>query len=348
MTIQAEYNPFLEQLAFLPELQEIDYKYTSISLFSGGGGMDLGFSFAGFKTVFATDIIEQHCQTIAHNFPHTVTLAVNAHDLTGNKIRELTSLEKFDLLIGGPPCQSFSILGNRGSFDDPRGRLVYEYIRLVNETEPQVFVFENVPGLLTVNGGEDWRQLLQYFEQETGYRIYSDVLNSADFGIPQIRRRVFIVGFKNRNTIFEFPKGTHSNSETLFDMEKPAWLPARLALDEVDDLPNQRIRIHGERVKNRYKKIQPGERDKVDHTDRIHPDKPSGTVLVGSKAGGGRPFIHPYIPRHITVREAARLQSFPDWFEFMATDTWNYRAVGNAVPPLLAKAVGKAIQKVLK
>jgi DNA (cytosine-5)-methyltransferase 1 len=90
----------------------------------------------------------------------------------------------------------------------------------------------------------------------------------------------------------------------------------KFALEYVDSLPNHDIRIHGERVRNRYEKIPPGGRDKIDHTDRIYPEKPSGTVLVGSKAGGGRPHIHPYFPRHITVREAARLQSFPDWYKF--------------------------------
>ena len=102
--------------------------------------------------------------------------------------------------------------------------------------------------------------------------------------------------------------------------------PAHLALENTDGLPNHRIRPHGKRVKERYSKLAPGSRDKVDHTDRIDPDRPSGTVLVGSRAGGGRPFIHPHEPRHITVREGARLQSFPDWYIFAGPDTWQYRA----------------------
>jgi len=126
------------------------------------------------------------------------------------------------------------------------------------------------------------------------------------------------------------------------------WIPAKFALEYVDSLPNHDIRIHGERVRNRYEKIPPGGRDKIDHTDRIYPEKPSRTVLVGSKAGGGRPHIHPYFPRHITVREAARLQSFPDWYKFLGTSTAQYRQVGNAVPPLLALAVGKSIEAALK
>ena len=134
----------------------------------------------------------------------------------------------------------------------------------------------------------------------------------------------------------------------MLNQHLPNWLPAKLALEQVENLHNHDIRIHGERVRSRYEKIPPGSRDKVDHTDRIDPEKPSGTVLVGSKAGGGRPHIHPYVPRHITVREAARLQSFPDWYKFLGTSTAQYRQVGNAVPPLLAFAVGKSIQDTLK
>ena len=147
---------------------------------------------------------------------------------------------------------------------------------------------------------------------------------------------------------FPSPRYRDPSSLDLLNQHLPNWLPAKLALEQVENLHNHDIRIHGERVRSRYEKIPPGSRDKVDHTDRIDPEKPSGTVLVGSKAGGGRPHIHPYVPRHITVREAARLQSFPDWYKFLGTSTAQYRQVGNAVPPLLAFAVGKSIQDTLK
>jgi len=112
-------------------------------------------------------------------------------------------------------------------------------------------------------------------------------------------------------------------------------------------LPNHVLRVHSERVSTRYSKIVPGCRDKVDHTDRINPERPSGTVLVGSGKGGGRPFIHPFEHRHITVREAARLQSFPDWWIFQGGPTAQYRQVGNAVPPIMAKAIAKQIARSL-
>jgi DNA (cytosine-5)-methyltransferase 1 len=344
-------NGFLQHLSELPKPTEQQYRFSAISLFCGGGGLDLGLSFAGFESKFATDVERPHCETIAYNFPHTVTLPKDVKELTGEHIREITQTNEYDLLAGGPPCQAFSILGRRNSLQDPRGQLVFEYVRLVTEIQPRAFIFENVPGLLTLNKGEDWRQLLAFFESETRYKLYIQILNSADFGVPQIRKRVFIVGFRSHHTQFEFPMPQYRQPESrdLFtNRELPTWLPAYLALEDVDGLPNHDIRIHGERVRNRYDQIPPGGRDPIDHTDRIHPNRPSGTVLVGSRAGGGRPHIHPFEPRHITVREAARLQSFPDWYIFQSTNTWQYRAVGNAVPPLLAKAVGEQISIALE
>lgn len=343
-------NSYLHQLSSLPKPNELTYTHSLVSLFSGGGGLDLGLSFAGFEPVFSSDIETAHCETVKHNFPDAVVIPSDVCDLTGEKIRQLTQIAEFDLLCGGPPCQAFSILGQRNSFDDPRGKLVFEFARMVIELHPQAFIFENVPGLLNVNGGDDWRQLLEFFRDETQYKIFDSVLNAADFGIPQIRRRVFIVGFQNHDLNFKFPKETHRDYEepvSFLNGNLSNWLPAKFALENVEHLPNQRIRPHGERVRNRYLTVPLGGRDKVDRTDRIHPERPSGTVLVGSKAGGGRPFIHPYEPRHLTVREAARLQSFPDWYEFQNSGTWQYRAVGNAVPPLLAKAIGEKIRSVL-
>ena len=343
-------NTYWEHLHSFSLVKDIQYKYNSISLFSGGGGFDLGLAFSGFDFKFSSDIEEAHCATVKHNFPNCLTLRADVCELNGKEILESIGNNTCDLLSGGPPCQAFSILGQRNSFQDPRGKLVYEYIRLVNEIRPRAFIFENVPGLLTLNGGKDWDELLNFFRVKTGYRIHSMLLNSADFGVPQIRKRIFVVGFESQDSIFEFPCPTHRNpneEKDLFSLPLPPWAPARLALQKVRGLPNHRIRPHGQRVKERYKKVIPGKRDPVDHTDRIDPSRPSGTVLVGSRAGGGRPFIHPYQPRHLTVREAARLQSFPDWYVFQGTETWQYRAVGNAVPPLLARAIGEQIKKAL-
>ena len=344
-------NLYLTRLRSLPRPEVMEHQYALVSLFSGAGGLDLGFAFAGFRTRFASDIEPVHCDTMAKNFPGCVTLPENVKLVTGKQIKERAKLAEIDLVAGGPPCQAFSILGQRNSFEDPRGRLVYEFVRLVTELNPHAFVFENVPGLLTLNGGRDWELLLRYLEAETGYKLFHHVPNAADFGIPQIRRRLFVVGFRSTTAEFEFPAPTHRDPDAqpgLLDYKLPSWLPARLAVEEVDGLPNHRIRPHGTRVTERYRKLRPGSRDRIDHTDRINPERPSGTVLVGSKAGGGRPHIHPTEARHITVREAARLQSFPDWYVLSGTDTWQYRGIGNAVPPLLAKAIGEQISLTMK
>jgi len=173
-------------------------------------------------------------------------------------------------------------------------------------------------------------------------------LNAFQFGIPQYRERVVLVGFRDKNVNFSFPKGPTGPLAMQLTKEMPqTGTPSTWALAGVAGQHNHRIRIHGERVRARYRLIQPGDRDRIDHTDRIDGERPSGTVLVGSGAGGGRPHIHPREDRVITVREAARLQSFPDWYVFQGTPTAQYRQVGNAVPPLMAYEVGKAIREAL-
>lgn len=326
-----------------------DDALTSVSFFSGGGGLDLGLSLAGFNFKYANDEVQYYCDTISHNFPDCITETKDITGVKGEDIKNKLNEDAINLVAGGPPCQSFSILGRRGSFSDLRGQLVFQFARLIQELKPDAFIFENVPGLLTLNKGQDWKNLFYYFEVETGYELYSEILNAADYGVPQIRKRLFIVGFREP-TEFKFPTPTHRapSNMNIVSQVLPEWIPSKLALENVDGLPNHDIRIHGDRVRSRYENIHPGGRDKVDHTDRIDPKRPSGTVIVGSKAGGGRPHIHPYFPRHITVREAARLQSFPDWYKFLGTSTAQYRQVGNAVPPILALAIGKSIKQALQ
>ncbi|ASF45470.1 DNA cytosine methyltransferase [Methylovulum psychrotolerans] len=319
-----------------------------VSVFCGGGGLDLGFSAAGFKPLFSSDVMPSFCETIHRNLGKHI---VESHDITilpGKEVLEKIGVP-VDVVIGGPPCQSFSILGDRKSIGDPRGKLVYEYARFIREIKPKAFLFENVPGILTVNKGEDWGKLLAFFENETGYHIQWTKLNAAWFGVPQIRQRVVAVGFCDEDSFsrFMWPRRTHTDSYLKNELGLQMPREASLAFEDVHCLPNHILRAHGERVTTRYSQVPPGGRDKKDHTDRVHPDHPSGTVLVGSGAGGGRPFIHPFEHRHITVREAARLQSFPDWWVFAGGSTAAYRQVGNAVPPLMAKAVANAIAKAL-
>lgn len=340
-----EYIDSLETLSILNKRNSMGY----VSVFCGGGGLDLGFTAAGFKPLFSSDIEPSFCETVFNNLGKHIVEAYDINTLSGSSVVERVG-QSVDVVIGGPPCQSFSILGSRKSTGDPRGQLVYQYARFIREIGPKAFLFENVPGILTVNKGADWMELLAFFERETGYHIQWTKLNAVWFGVPQFRQRVIAVGFREgeNSKRFKWPCRTHSES-----LEQPEFglhLPRKAgpAFDSVDGLPNHILREHCERVVSRYRLVPQGGRDRKDHTDRVHPGRPSGTVLVGSGAGGGRPFIHPYEPRHITVREAARLQSFPDWWVFAGGPTAAYRQVGNAVPPLMAKAVADRIFKAIR
>lgn len=327
--------------------QEIDYSFNCISLFSGGGGLDLGAHFAGFKSALVSDIIPICTETIKHNLPHVNVYNDDAMDLTPDKVKELSGIEgDIDLIIAGPPCQSFSIMGKRQSLSDPRGKLTIKYFELVVGLKPKAFVFENVPGLMTVNMGEDFDNLLGFIRETTGYNIFHDVLNAANFGVPQYRERLVIVGFRPDidSGKFEYP----SKPSGYFADKLPEKVPSKMALEMVDGLHNQKPRIHTDAVVQRFVATPQGGRDKGSYCDRIDPNLPSGTVLVGSSMGGARPHIHPDEPRVLTVREAARLQSFPDWYEFCGTSTAQYRQVGNAVPPLMAYELLSNVRKVLE
>jgi DNA (cytosine-5)-methyltransferase 1 len=338
-------NIYLQRLNAFSK--EVEYKYNCISLFSGGGGLDLGAHFAGFKTLLVSDIIPSYTETIKANLPHVSVYNDDAMDLTAEKIRSLAKIEgDIDLIIAGPPCQAFSIMGKRQSLDDPRGKLTIKYFELISGLKPKVFLFENVPGLMTVNHGEDFSNLLEFIEKETGYQLYRTKLNASDFGIPQERERIFIVGFRPDILCesFSFPI---SATGPLHD-KIPKKMPSRYALEGIENLPNHVIRVHTDAVRKRFEAVPQGGRDRGSYSDRLRPDMPSGMVMIGSSAGGARPFIHPYEPRALTVRETARLQSFPDWYEFSGSRTEQYRQVGNAVPPLLAYEILSAIKKVLE
>lgn len=338
-------NIYLQRLNSFSK--EVDYKFNCISLFSGGGGLDLGAHFAGFKTLLVSDIIPAYTETIKANLPHVSVYNDDAMDLSAEKIRALARADTdIDLIIAGPPCQAFSIMGKRQSLDDPRGKLTIKYFELISGLRPKVFLFENVPGLMTVNHGKDFSNLLEFIESETGYQLFRAKLNASDFNIPQERERIFIVGFRPdiSCTSFSFP----TSATGPFHDQLPDNMPSRYALEDVEGLPNQVKRVHTDAVRKRFEAVPQGGRDRGSYSDKLNPEMPSGTVMIGSSAGGARPFIHPYEPRALTVRETARLQSFPDWYEFSGSRTEQYRQVGNAVPPLLAYEILSAIKKVLE
>ena len=190
----SESNAYLERLeSFRPGMLD-NAHHTLISLFCGGGGLDLGLGFAGFKALLANDVSPSFVETVVRNIPSTKACVMDALQLTGERLLQLAGVCAIDMVAAGPPCQSFSILGQRGALDDPRGKLALKYFEIVSAVRPRAFVFENVSGLLTVNKGRDWRQLLEYAKSITGYYVHWKRLNAVNFGIPQFRERIFVVG----------------------------------------------------------------------------------------------------------------------------------------------------------
>lgn len=338
-----------------------------VSLFTGGGGLDLGLEAAGFKTIFATDIDEHSCLTLNQNkqkskekrrdlFENAFIHRGDINDLTSEFIFQSANIKKgeLDLLAGGPPCQAFSVFGKRQGKKDPRGMLAYEYLRLLKNIAPKCFVFENVYGLLTIDNGDVFSELCEQLSNpgnNLNYELSIFRLNAADYAVPQFRDRVFIIGSLKGGVITEIPKICSPENS---DKKPTTLLPYRTVGDGLRDLPpmgevlaNHIGRKHSDRIKERYSLLSFGERDSKTRINKLNPTRPSYTIIVGSDKGGGKGHVHPYEPREVTPRESARMQTFPDWWEFSGTSRHPIRQVGNAVPPLLSALIGREIKSVL-
>ena len=359
-----------------------------IDLFSGAGGMSLGFEMAGFDVAAAVDFDPIHCATHEFNFPLCTAICRNVTDIDGNEIRRLAGLEDKDIAVvfGGPPCQGFSIIGKR-STDDPRNQLVHHFVRLVAELKPFYYVFENVRGITVGSSAEFLDRMVKDLEA-AGYRTVSPfrVLNAADSSVPQNRHRLFLIGSR-----LDFPLPCYPEAivprvtvrDAISDLPEVNEIPELLDADSVtvefgnsspyarrlrdmvkspSDFGYQREfdnsiltcsqqTRHGPRQRERFATLSVGRRDPISKFDRLDPDGLSIALRSGTASDRGsytspRP-IHPFAPRCITVREAARLHSYPDWFRFHATKWHGLRQIGNSVPPLLAQAVGAKILSAL-
>ena len=359
-----------------------------VSLFSGGGGLDLGFKSSGYNILWAIDNNQDAVNTYKENLDNHIICA----DI--NKIDEKV-IPHADVIIGGPPCQSFSLAGNR-HVEDARGQLVWRYITIINEVKPKAFVFENVTGLLSAknSNGEKILSLLQEAFKEIGYTINTKVINSADYGIPQRRKRVIIVGLKGKKQ-FIFPKETHNEDgskglkryvsveDALGDLAEATENPdSSIAYKTIPQTDYQRlVRGNCEMVTEHFlprmseldkyiiSHVRPGgnymdipsdvksERIKRLQRDgghttcygRLSPDKPSYTINTYFNRPNVGCNIHYSEDRLITVREALRLQSFPDSYKIVSSSKQGRNLiVGNAVPPLLAKVIADSLKKYLK
>lgn len=324
---------------------------TAIELFAGCGGMSTGLLNAGVDVRLGTDYYAPAMRTFRYNHEYrgVRSITCDAYQLTGSQLLESAGISygRLQILAGGPPCQPFSIIGKRQALDDPRGDLVLEFVRLVKETEPETFIFENVANLVTVSKGEVFSVLITAM-QKAGYTTTYAVLRAEDYGIAQMRRRLFIIGVRDRTSITFPPDPTHGVHPLLGELP---YVTCRDVLEDLPDvadeaaieIPNHEATQHSPAMLAAFERLAPGSRDPKSHHDRLHPDRPAYTLRAGS--GNFSPLrpIHYKFNRVISVRESARIQGFSD--DFIWTPDiprlQQYRQVGNAVPPPLASVVAR-------
>lgn len=358
-------------------------KLKVIDLFCGCGGFSYGFQQAGFEILMGIDIWQDATITYQHNFPRATVINGDIEQIFSKQIEEKLCIDKndIDVIIGGPPCQGFSVSGKR-IIDDPRNKLYKSFVRLVDEINPKVFIMENVPGLIRLFGGKVKDQVLEDFSR-LGYEVKVEQLSSEMFGVPQQRKRVFFVGTnkkKIKNTKeFVFPKAKYGNGllnpitceEAISDLDFVPndvslgedieyCLPAQSEYQKImrkgsKSIKNHSITIHKEKTKEIIGMVPDGGNykdlpEELQDTRKVHiawtrmnSKKPCFTIDTGHNH-----HFHYKENRVPTVRESARIQSFPDRFEFIGIKTSQLKQVGNAVPPLMAKAIAEEIKNVIE
>jgi len=300
------------------------------SLFSGAGGLDLGFKNAGHKLVWANDIDIDSTETYKLNVGNEIICSDVAAVSSD-------SIPNFDVLIGGFPCQGFSRANIHRVDGDARNQLYNHVVRILRDRRPKFFLLENVKGILSLNKGHDFQEIrLALFE--SGYEVSYKVVNAADYGVPQSRVRVIIVGIRSDLTSkyrYTFPEPTNDRGGTT----KKRWVSIGEALTGIPE-PSVKHNLTNHICSN-YK---------VEHRDftghrKTDPNKPSPTILARGNGGGGVCAIpHPYSNRRLTVRESAIIQTFPLDFEFQGKLMSMYRQIGNAVPVRLAECLARGFK----
>ncbi len=351
----------------------------AIDLFAGAGGLSLGFEQAGFDIAASVEIDPIHSAVHHHNFPQAKAICRSVVGLSGAELRQLTGLgsTEIDVVCGGAPCQGFSTIGKR-ALDDPRNNLVLQYCRLVHELQPKYAVFENVRGLTQGAHKAFLDELIEALEA-SGYRVLNPyrVLNAADHGVPQDRKRLFLVAARKGQALPSYPASTGrvtveealgdlpdadlfdellDNDHVQAKLGKRSAYVARLRGECEDPMDFSHPRLWNPRLltsstrtahtalsRSRFAATEPGKIEPISRFLRLDPSGVCNTLRAGTDSARGaftspRP-IHPHLARVITVREAARLHSYPDWFRFHATKWHGFRQIGNSVPPLLGRAV---------
>lgn len=369
-----------------------------IDIFCGCGGLSCGFLQEGFKVVAGFDISKAALKTFKYNFPEAYAVSTDLSITSPFEIRVELGLEKgeLDCLIGGPPCQGFSknVPAAQRFLDDPRNRLMQAYLAFVEEFQPRTLLIENVAEIVKAYDQAVTRQITQELRR-LDFNVTVHLVNAADYGVPQLRRRAFFLASREKAIKFPQPSytkksATDSENQTLgLIEEKKAYVTSWEAINDLPTIQSgggQNPMPYQFLPQNDYQKtIRDGNRVVYDHVarnltaiqlerveylregqniknlpdnlrpskgysgayGRLYPNEPARTITRWVFHPGSGRFYHPYDNRIITIREAARLQSFPDWFVFTGTYIEKSHQVGEAVPPLLVRQLAKAIRKTL-
>lgn len=359
--------------------QSHDYRPTAIDLFCGAGGMSLGFEQAGFDIVSSVDNDPVHAAVHKYNFPRCNTICEDIAKLSGADVCPGIDV---DVLIGGPPCQGFSLIGKR-DIDDPRNNLVAHFFRMVKEIRPKYFVMENVEGL-TIGSAKKYLESMIADIELSNYGVVKPykVLNAKNYGVPQSRQRLFLIGYRNGQIEPRYPLGEENNPtvrDAISDLPNIEEFEELLESDAIEcfvDPGSAYAReLHGI-IRNpldfsyprkwktntltgclrtqhtpksieRFEATAEGAVEPISRFLKLDPLGVCNTLRAGTDRSRGaytspRP-IHPRDNRCISVREAQRLHSYPDWFRMHSTKWHGFREVGNSVPPYLARAVAAQI-----
>lgn len=358
-----------------------------VDLFAGVGGLSYGFAHnESFEIVAANEILRPMAQAYALNHPGVAVYNSDIAEFGIDNLQRDLGLQPgdVDIVVGGPPCQAYSTVGKR-LIDDPRGKLFQEYFRILQELQPKFFIFENVKGLLSMQGGELLATIIELFES-LGYTVEYKLLNAANFGTPQFRERVIIVGTKAK-TDFTYPKETHGSDVAI--SANPSLLPYITLADAIGDLPlihtGEESKAYSRAAQTEYqRKMRVNAPDSLaDHSapnnsehlvkimeylpqgggpDDLPPelkpksgfkntyarlwwDRPSTTITRNLSTPSSSRCIHPLAPRALTTREGARLQGFPDDYLFFGTRADRNLQIGNAVPVPLSEALATAVEQ---
>lgn len=335
-----------------------------IDLFAGAGGLSIGLEESGFKMVAATDWDHWSCETLRVNHPDAFIYEGDIEKINPREFAKKLGTKNVDLIVGGPPCQGFSQLGKR-DINDPRNKMWQHYMKFVKFFRPSIFLIENVPQILKSSEFEGIKKRAK----SLGYKIAAEILHAADYGVPQKRKRAIIIG--SLIGVPSHPKPTHRSPDKpdILNIHSPMWRTVRDAIGDLPRKPNGKNWHIGRNPTpqslKRYRYVPEGG-NRFDLPRKLMPDcwknKPTGSTDLFGRLSWSKPaltirteffkpekgrYLHPSEHRPITIREAARIQTFPDDYVIVGSNTEAAKQIGNAVPCLLAKQIGEHLLTLL-